>query len=201
MYVTPICFRRHVTSSPTEPQVPHLLAQIPLTVSPYTRLPKVPTLPHNYTSLPSTLPPSCIQPPHTSIQNPSNESNTSDLAINKAAYVTSSSGFAAHPSTIIAQNAALLSSLQQETKDAIEKYKKYKDAIQKRDLAEKRRKAPGWLDRDEKILMPQSVVGPGGVDEQKDVKAGNENLLDQQDEPDKQVEVDDLGAQMERAFG
>ncbi|KAJ9629473.1 hypothetical protein H2203_001847 [Taxawa tesnikishii (nom. ined.)] len=123
---------------------------------PFVTLPKAPTLPHNYTSLPSTLPPSSISASAADDGQP-------------PAYVTSSSGFAAHPSAIIAQNRALLEQLAKSARDAEHAVTRWEAGIRERELAEKRRKAPGWLDREEKILEPeraaQATGGGEGVQE------------------------------------
>lgn len=166
-----------------------LLAQVPLTVSPFVTLPKAPTLPHNYASLPSTLPPSVLN------TTPSNDDPSAPPA-----YVTSTSGFRAHPSTIIAQNQALREQLDTAASEGHRQVREWKDAIDERELAEKRRKAPGWLDSDAKILSPASVA----VSVARDAAPGA-SLLDAEDEGARpqggREEGTDLGAQMDRAFG
>jgi hypothetical protein len=156
-----------------------------LTVSPFVTLPKAPTLPHNYASLPSTLPHSILNP------------DTDDPSI-PPAYVTSGSGFRAHPSTIVAQNKALRHQLDTAASDARTKVRDWHAAIHDRELAEKRRKAPGWLDSDAKILRPATTAQPP------DTTPGA-NLLDADDRnPDTlrpQESTNDMGSQMDRAFG
>jgi len=162
-----------------------LLQQTPLSVSPFIDLPKPPTLPHNYASLPSTLPPSSIHAPPA----PSN----SDLP----AYVTSSSGFAAHPLTIIAQNKSLLEQLGKQRTEAQQKVKAWEQSIKDRELAEKRRKAPGWLDSEQHLLQPEKT----GQDVQREQQM---SLIDDPEpvqEVRKDRSVDDLGDAMDRAFG
>ncbi|KAK4912964.1 hypothetical protein LTR28_013823, partial [Elasticomyces elasticus] len=159
-------------------------------------LPSAPTLPHTYThNLPSTLPPSCLSAP---------SSTSSELP----SYVTSSSGFAAHPSSIIAQNQAVLKQLEDSAREAEEQVKAWEEAIRERELAEKRRVAPGWLDRDEKILQPART---SHAQDNAMPHAGTlvRNLIDETSTQDETMErgrgasrvVDDLGAQMDRAFG
>ncbi|KAF2721139.1 hypothetical protein K431DRAFT_320604 [Polychaeton citri CBS 116435] len=172
-----------------------LLQQTALSVNPYLNLPSAPTLPHNYASLPSTLPPSIISaPPATSA------ASGTDLP----AYVTSSSGFAAHPSTLIQQNEAMLRQLQQQKEAGRRRVAEWENNIRERELAEKRRKAPGWLDSENRLLQPE-----------KKAEALNEapatvptNLMDEVERGSSgrggapgQREVDDLGAAMDRAFG
>lgn len=133
----------------------HLLAQIPLTVSPFISLPTATTLPYTYKPLPSTLPPS----------------STGEVNENqKLKYVVSQSGHTAHPDEIIASCQALQSHLQKMQEDAQVDLKRWHDQIKERELAEKRRVAPGWLDREEKILEPEkissntgSIGGIGGI--------------------------------------
>lgn len=166
-----------------------LLQQTPLSVNPFIDLPKPPTLPPNYQSLPSTLPPSIL--------NSAAASNNPDLP----AYVSSFTGaFAAHPSTIIAQNNALLEQIKAQEVDANRKVGEWEQKIKERELAERRRRAPGWLDRDEKILEPVRKEG--------EKKGGNPNLMDEVENTDQigsakaeQQDVNDLGDAMDRAFG
>lgn len=80
---------------------------------------------------------------------------------------------------------------------------KWLEGIKERELAEKRRKAPGWLDRDEKILAPQKMGDPAitAAVPQPQVLP---NLLDDdagQGALVGECEVNDLGAAMDRAFG
>jgi len=162
-----------------------LLAQVPLTVSPFITLPKAPTLPHNYASLPSTLPPSILN-------------SDSDDHSGPPAYVTSGSGFRAHPSTIVTQNKALRHQLDTAASEARTKVRDWRAAIDERELAEKRRKAPGWLDSDAKILRPATSAPPP------DTKPGA-SLLDADehntDALRPQASANDMGSQMDRAFG
>ena len=89
----------------------------------------------------STLPPSITVDP-----------NSPD---SKARYVVSSSGeHAAHPDEILAACQSLEQHLKKTRTEAEETIKEWERSIQERDLAEKRRVAPGWLDREEKLLQP-----------------------------------------------
>ncbi|KAJ8071236.1 hypothetical protein OCU04_001571 [Sclerotinia nivalis] len=126
-----------------------LLAQVPLTVSPFVSLPTATTLPYTYKTLPSTLPPS---------------STTASVSSSdgKPKYVVSSSGHAAHPDEIIASCKALQAYIQRAQDDADRELKAWEDAIAARELAEKRRVAPGWLDSDARILEPEKKTAAGG---------------------------------------
>ncbi|KAF7510240.1 hypothetical protein GJ744_006936 [Endocarpon pusillum] len=116
-----------------------LLAQVPLTVSPFISLPTAVTLPYTYKSVPSSLPPSAT------VDSSSTE---------KPKYVVSSSGHAAHPDEIIASCKGLQEHLQRAKDEAATTLKEWEKKIKEKELAEKRRVAPGWLDREEKILEP-----------------------------------------------
>lgn len=120
-----------------------LLAQVPLTVSPFVSLPAATTLPYTYKTLPSTLPPSSTGTAATS------------SAEEKAPYVVSASGHGAHPDEIIASCKALQAYIQRVQDDADKELKAWDEAIAARELAEKRRVAPGWLDSDARILEPE----------------------------------------------
>ncbi|GKZ20997.1 hypothetical protein AbraIFM66951_010177 [Aspergillus brasiliensis] len=128
---------------------PHpLLAQVPLTVSPFINLPTSVTLPYTYKSVPSTIPPSVTVDP----SNP-------DV---KPRYVVSASGeHAASPEDILASCNALEQHLNKTRGDAEKAIRDWEDSINQRDLAEKRRVAPGWLDRDEKLLQPSNAAAAG----------------------------------------
>lgn len=162
-------------------------------------LPKAPTLPHNYTTIPSTLPPSCIS------------TNSNDPQQQLAEYITSPSGsFRAHPSTLIAQNRSLLSQLSAQAREAEQKVKAWEEGIRDRDLAEKRRRAPGWLDSEAKILEPVHTVGGSqtgsgpvsavALKPQKDL-LGDEDVGENAATGDGDAAVSDLGSQMDKAFG
>ena len=112
----------------------------------------------------------------------------------------SSSGHAAHPDEIIASCQALQAHLQKLQDDAEATLREWENSIKERELAEKRRVAPGWLDRDEKILEPER---------KRDTSAPTEilnsdplNIMDSQDDI-----ISNEGAQrregeeLDRAFG
>lgn len=71
--------------------------------------------------------------------------------------MVSSSGHAANPDEILSS----CKTLQEHIKNSRIEYQKkiadWETAVKDRELAEKRRVAPGWLDRDEKILEPTKV--------------------------------------------
>jgi hypothetical protein len=110
----------------------------------------------------------------------------------KSQYVVSSSGHAAHPNDIIASCNALKAYIQKMQDDADRELKEWDDAIAARELAEKRRVAPGWLDSDARILEPErkpsTHTGAGGPKQA--------NLMD--------VDVSSpagQGDELDRAFG
>ena len=156
-----------------------LLAQVPLTVSPFISLPSAVTLPYTYKSVPSSLPTSVTVDPSTT---------------EKAKYVISSSGHAAHPDNIIASCNTLQEHIKRSTEDAQKTIKDWEDGIRERDLAEKRRVAPGWLDREEKILEPTKIA------KHEDTV---DDLLDSVDESTSTSQnlSDRAGEELDRAFG
>lgn len=110
-----------------------------MTVSPFVQLPTATTLPYTYKTLPSSLPPA---------------STGTVGSEEKAKYIVSSSGHAAHPDDIIASCKALQAYVQKLKDDADSELKAWEERIAARELAEKRRVAPGWLDSDARILEP-----------------------------------------------
>ncbi|KIY00774.1 uncharacterized protein Z520_03439 [Fonsecaea multimorphosa CBS 102226] len=159
---------------------PHpLLAQVPLTVSPFLSLPTAVTLPYTFRSVPTSLPPSII----------------AENGPGKPKYVTSSSGHTAHPDDIISSCKALQEHLKKTVGAAEKAIKEWEQDIKDRDLAEKRRVAPGWLDREEKILEPTKASSKTGTDQ---------NLLDGQ--PVNVISAPAMspsreGEELDRAFG
>lgn len=114
----------------------------------------------------------------------------------------SQGGYAAHPSAILAQNKELLRRLEEQSETGRKKVEEWEKSIQERELAERRRRAPGWLDREERLLEPEKVNG-NGIGE-----TGKSLMDEEQDETAKRVsgvvdkkEVEDLGIELDRAFG
>ena len=113
-------------------------------MSPFVSLPTATTLPYTYKTLGSSLPPSITV-----------DSKGSE----KARYVVSASGHAAHPDEINASCHTLHAHLRKLKDDGDRTIREWEESIRERELAEKRRVAPGWLDREEKILEP-TRAGP-----------------------------------------
>lgn len=163
-----------------------LLAQVPLTVSPFVSLPTATTLPYTYRSLPSSLPQSST----------ADQSGTNSVDASSAKFIVSSKGHAAHPEDIVASCQALLAHLRKQEVDAEAELSKWENDINDFELAEKRKLAPGWLDRNEKILEPAR--------NSTSISSQNHSLLDDPaDARDPQVSsTDDAeGAELDRAFG
>ncbi|KAL8722986.1 MAG: hypothetical protein Q9225_000602 [Loekoesia sp. 1 TL-2023] len=170
---------------------PHpILAQIPLTVSPFISLPSAPTLPYTYKPLPSTLPPSATA-----------DSNGNE----REKIVVSKSGHAASPDDIIASCQALQAHIQKMQEDAEKTIREWETKLKEDELAEKRRVAPGWLDREEKILQPTRTIdrdsGTNGMSGQKQPS----NIMDQQAEQSNDMMQQPVssreGEELDRAFG
>lgn len=147
-----------------------LLEQVPLTVSPFVNLPTATTLPYTYKTMPSTLPPSA-----TGITGGATDGSDGDPS-GKPGYVISQSGHAAHPDDIIASCRALQAHVAKLQEDADAELQALDDRIRARELAEKRRVAPGWLDSDARLLEPErkSVILGG------EVASGDERSMSEQ---------------------
>ena len=82
--------------------------------------------------------------------------------------------------------------------DAEAALRKWQEEIKERELAEKRRVAPGWLDREEKILEPQKNDGTVGA-------AQEDSIMDMQEPgPVARSLTEERAAQgeeLDRAFG
>ncbi|EPS45804.1 hypothetical protein H072_144 [Dactylellina haptotyla CBS 200.50] len=153
-----------------------LLAQIPLTVSPFAGLPTSITLPYDYISLPASLPPSSSS----QIVSPSGQSSIS-------------------PEQLIVDCNNLAAYLTGESKTAKEDLEKWVKSIDDRELMEKRRVAPGWLDTGVLMLEPTKSGPPQGglgphvlTPEQKMLGVGDE---------DKGKQATSPGEELDRAFG
>lgn len=187
-----VCFApSNVSPSILTTPGPHpLLAQVPLTVSPFINLPTPVTLPYTYKSVPSTLPPSVTVDP-----------NNPDA---KPRYVISSSGeHAASPEEILASCQSLKQHLDKMRADADHAIRAWEESITQRDLAEKRRLAPGWLDREEKLLRPTNAPTEPSSQSHPD----QPSLLDSSDVADPgashlpSMKPRDEGEELDRAFG
>lgn len=158
-------------------------------------------MPHNYTSsIPSTLPPSILG---------------SDISLNtisqttKKAYINipqppSQAGEfvtkAFHPSDILRIDNALLLHIQSTRRNAEKKVLEWEESIKNRDLQEKRRKAPGWLDGEVKLLEPENVHAHNAFDkEPSKIMTGVDDLLGLNDKTE--TKSPDLGKMMDQAFG
>ena len=138
-----------------------------MTVSPFLSLPTGTTLPYTYKPLPTTLPPSIVDPPLPTADNNANSSqadpNAQQSQQAKPAYVQSTtSAHSAHPDDIIASCRALQTHLQKLQDDAQGTVRRWEEDIRERELAEKRRVAPGWLDAEQRMLVPERMGGTGG---------------------------------------
>lgn len=125
---------------------------MPLTVSPFVNLPSATTLPYTYKPMPSTLPPSALGIAAADGAKPDDDS-AGDAA--KPKYVVSPSGHAAHPDEILASCRALHAHVAQLQARAEQELAALEERIRARELAEKRRVAPGWLDSDARLLEPE----------------------------------------------
>ncbi|KAI0881084.1 uncharacterized protein GGS22DRAFT_173293 [Annulohypoxylon maeteangense] len=127
-----------------------LLAQVPLTVSPFVSLPTAATLPYTYKTMPSTLP-----PPISGVTGANNSAQ-------KPRYVVAPSGHAAHPTDIVASCEALRAHIATTQTESERVLRELEERIRARELAEKRRVAPGWLDSEARLLQPERSPGLGG---------------------------------------
>ncbi|KAK1572724.1 uncharacterized protein LY79DRAFT_674046 [Colletotrichum navitas] len=173
-----------------------LLQQVPLTVSPFISLPTATTLSYNYKAMPSALPPSATGIPAAVAGDATAAAAGSgggggNASANKPKYVVSQSGHAAHPDDIIASCRALQEHITKMQEDAERDLRDLENRIQERELAEKRRVAPGWLDSEARILEPERAGGAGDTvsPESEDARQASE------------MPVNDQGAELDRVFG
>lgn len=90
--------------------------------------------------------------------------------------------------------------------DARNTVHKWQDVIRERELAQKRRVAPGWLDVEQRILVPERKAGSGeaaGPVEQGGARKGGvvraKGLMDV--DMSEERDSDTVGEELDRAFG
>lgn len=139
--------------------------------------------------MPSNIPPS-------SLGIPTATEGSDPSAQPQSRFIVSNSGHAAHPDDIIASCRALSAHLDKMQEDANRELKDFEERKKERELAEKRRVAPGWLDSESRMLEPERSGGPD-----------QPTLMDTESEEQKaaaaakaKAEADE-GAQLDRAFG
>jgi hypothetical protein len=169
---------------------PHpLLAQVPLTVSPFISLPTAVALPYTYKTVSSTLPPSVTVDP-----------NNPDVT---ARYVVSATGeHTAHPKEILASCQSLEDHLKKREADAEKRIKEWEASVKQRELAEKRRVAPGWLDREEKLLRPTQASSSSASEKPQPSRFLSDRATSQGfHEVSPHAPPQDEGKELDRAFG
>jgi hypothetical protein len=157
------------------------------------------TLPYTYKSIASALPPSI-----TTAAGPDN--NITDTAGKTRYVVSSTGGHVAHPDEILASCQALETHLKKTMTDAEKTIKEWQESIRQRELAEKRRLAPGWLDRDEKLLQPEAVHASLAAAQNAQHASGDASILDsstreQEAQSMPAIAPRDEGEELDRAFG
>lgn len=78
---------------------------------------------------------------------------------------------------------------------------KWEQEIKERELQEKRRKAPGWLDSESKLLQPEKKVGDRPDSSAVDLMDQPEAAADVQKLQEQHRTANELGDAMDRAFG
>lgn len=111
----------------------------------------------------------------------------------------SQSGQAAHPSELIANYEALLAHLKKEQNDADKVVEAWKEDLAAKELADNRRRAPGWLDTQQRILEP---VRQSGLHSTSDSTPKRESIheLGMTETAPSRPEPDE-GDELDRAFG
>lgn len=180
-------------------------------------LPTPPTLPYTYKAMPSALPPQSYltyQPPPSSANpHPAPQPVPTDPATGKPRFVSSTpSGgdgsqaqpLFVHPDEVIATCQQLREHVERLTRDAQREIEEFDERIRARDLAEKRRVAPGWLDSEVHILQPERAhqSTPPVGESSASGGGGGTGRPGQEDESRGEVSdaATDLGRQLDMAF-
>ena len=162
---------------------------MPLTVSPFISLPSATTLPYTYKPLPSTLPPS---------------STADSSGTEREKYIVSASGHAASPEDIMKSCQALQEHMKKTEEDTEKAIREWEQSLREQDLAEKRRLAPGWLDRSEKILEPERKslgVSPSAIAQPQQPASIMDNDINDTSGKGLHHSEDSAGNELDRAFG
>jgi len=118
---------------------------------------------------------------------------------NRPQFIISSTGRAVHPDEVVASCTALERHLDKTASEADALIKKWEEGVRERELAEKRRVAPGWLDRDEKMLEPERKQSSTELMKDTQSKVQDDRGGRMQGPP---PETDDAeGRQLDEAFG
>ncbi|UNI18591.1 hypothetical protein JDV02_004848 [Purpureocillium takamizusanense] len=142
--------------------------------------------------MPSNIPPSSLGIP-TAADDSSAEQQP------KARFIVSAgTGHAASPDEILESCHALLNHVTELQREAERDLREFEERIRERELAEKRRVAPGWLDSESRLLEPERTSpvqhrGPAGAAPTTEQK--------QQPPPQPSQAEHDEGAELDRAFG
>ena len=133
-------------------------------MSPFLHLPTPTPLPYSYKTLPSTLPPSILAPGGSggaAAPGTSTSTSTPGPPQDPAPYLPTPAGPPTHPSALLSTYHALQAHLAELPQKAQQTLQQWEDELRARDLAEKRRVAPGWLDADVRLLKPENVDSAG----------------------------------------
>lgn len=114
---------------------------------------------------------------------------------------SSSGEHAAHPDEILASCQSLEQHLKKTRSEAETAIKAWEEAIRQRELAEKRRVAPGWLDRDEKLLKPSRAGGSSASTADQGGSLLDSISADQGSSTLPAMVPRDEGEELDRAFG
>ncbi|PHH68566.1 hypothetical protein CDD82_470 [Ophiocordyceps australis] len=197
-----------------------LLEQVPLTVSPFVSLPTATTLSYNYKTMPSSIPPSsklslkhimndedpdAFSPPYnvSSPSHPSTPSNAS-LSVNLSSPSNASSSSPASapvysaPQVLIRTCRELVDYLVEVEKRGREDIAAFDQQRREERLMERRRIAPGWLDRAERILEPERVATN---QEQQPPTASAAAAPQAAPSEPPTLQLDAAGEQLDKAFG
>ncbi|KAM0280480.1 hypothetical protein ACHAQH_004059 [Verticillium albo-atrum] len=150
--------------------------------------------------MPSALPPSILGNPSAAPAPTDDGTATPQQSTPKPQYIVSQSGHAAHPDDIIASCRALQDHISRMQEDAARELREFEERIKARELAEKRKVAPGWLDSEARILEPERK---GGVPGEEDANSGEVDMLsgDVNGGQGPSEMGTDQGAELDRYFG
>ncbi|KJZ74485.1 hypothetical protein HIM_06081 [Hirsutella minnesotensis 3608] len=136
--------------------------------------------------MPSNIPPSALGIP-TAADNVAAEQP-------KPRFIVSGSGHAASPGEILESCHALLNHVTDLQQEAERELREFEERIKERELAEKRRLAPGWLDSESRLLEPERAPSAQQPDSNTTTDGHPLAGAAMPSQPDQ-------GAELDRAFG
>lgn len=91
--------------------------------------------------------------------------------------------------------------MQRVSEEAAKTLNQWQNSIKERELADKRRVAPGWLDREEKILQPENTSASHAQRVPPNLMDDDQVMIPKAIHPSEAAVAQAAGEELDRAFG